>query len=414
MKIVSQPARNTIGEQEADIFLLCDPVQKSGNGTCVTSSKCSFPVIQSPTVNTIHFLLYVIGALLVAVLVRKASHGWSCPALNINRCQGMARMVAQDSRRSCRSYEYDESSSSAATTRRTTWRAHASRGLHAYSPRCTRSASEERADERGGGGIISRHAVHRRVIACRSSTAARCASILKAGSFLESSSGVLVTDLDGNRFYDLAGSYGVNVFGYDFYKECIEEGSELVKDLGPVLGSVSPGARVQRAPAEAKSRGSTKCRSTCPAPKPSCRRCDSPAITRSATHVVRFCGAYHGWWGDVQPGVGNPITARETYTLNDMSAAALRVLRHRKDIACVLVNPLQALHPNANAPGDSALLDSSRNGALRQSGVHGMAQTAARGLHRPRHRSDLRRSVRRLPPRHWAVRRNTSACKQTW
>ncbi len=23
-------------------------------------------------------------------------------------------------------------------------------------------------------------------------------------------------------------------------------------------------------------------------------------------NLVRFCGAYHGWWGDVQPGVGNP------------------------------------------------------------------------------------------------------------
>jgi glutamate-1-semialdehyde 2,1-aminomutase len=62
----------------------------------------------------------------------------------------------------------------------------------------------------------------------------------------------------------------------------------------------------------------------------------------------------------VQPGVGNPIAARDTYTLNDMSEAALRVLRTRKDIACVLINPLQALHPNANAPGDSTLLDSSR------------------------------------------------------
>jgi glutamate-1-semialdehyde 2,1-aminomutase len=78
------------------------------------------------------------------------------------------------------------------------------------------------------------------------------------------------------------------------------------------------------------------------------------------THIVRFCGAYHGWWGDVQPGVGNPITARETYTLKDMDDASLRVLRKRRDIACVLVNPLQALHPNANAPGDSALIDSSR------------------------------------------------------
>ena len=62
----------------------------------------------------------------------------------------------------------------------------------------------------------------------------------KAGSFVESSSGVTVTDLDGNRLYDLTGSYGVNVFGYDFYKECIERGSERVRGLGPVLGAYHP------------------------------------------------------------------------------------------------------------------------------------------------------------------------------
>jgi len=55
-----------------------------------------------------------------------------------------------------------------------------------------------------------------------------------AGSFLQSSSGPVTTDLDGNRFHDLTGSYGVNVFGYDFYKECIERGSARVRDLGPV------------------------------------------------------------------------------------------------------------------------------------------------------------------------------------
>jgi glutamate-1-semialdehyde 2,1-aminomutase len=78
------------------------------------------------------------------------------------------------------------------------------------------------------------------------------------------------------------------------------------------------------------------------------------------SHLVRFCGAYHGWWGDVQPGVGNPIAARETYTLKDMDGAALKVLRKRRDIACVLINPLQALHPNTSAPGDSTLVDSGR------------------------------------------------------
>jgi glutamate-1-semialdehyde 2,1-aminomutase len=78
------------------------------------------------------------------------------------------------------------------------------------------------------------------------------------------------------------------------------------------------------------------------------------------SHLVRFAGAYHGWWGDVQPGIGNPVSPHETYTLADMSERTLHVLRTRKDIACVLVNPLQALHPNANAPGDSSLVDSSR------------------------------------------------------
>jgi glutamate-1-semialdehyde 2,1-aminomutase len=80
------------------------------------------------------------------------------------------------------------------------------------------------------------------------------------------------------------------------------------------------------------------------------------------SHLVRFAGSYHGWWGDVQPGVGNPVSPHETYTLADMSERTLHVLRTRRDIACVLVNPLQALHPNANAPADSSLVDSSRSG----------------------------------------------------
>jgi glutamate-1-semialdehyde 2,1-aminomutase len=76
--------------------------------------------------------------------------------------------------------------------------------------------------------------------------------------------------------------------------------------------------------------------------------------------LVRFCGAYHGWWGDVQPGVGNPMPANATLTLAEMSERTLGVLRRRRDIACVLINPLQALHPNASAPSDSTLIDSSR------------------------------------------------------
>jgi glutamate-1-semialdehyde 2,1-aminomutase len=62
----------------------------------------------------------------------------------------------------------------------------------------------------------------------------------------------------------------------------------------------------------------------------------------------------------VQPGPGNPSAPRETYTLRDLDDRSLKVLRTRNDIACVLVNPLQALHPNSPAPGDSSLVDSAR------------------------------------------------------
>src|SRR5258705_13201439 len=63
---------------------------------------------------------------------------------------------------------------------------------------------------------------------------------LGTSAFVESSAGVTVTDLDGNVFYDLTGSYGVNIFGNDFYKECIESGEKRAHALGPVLGTYHP------------------------------------------------------------------------------------------------------------------------------------------------------------------------------
>jgi glutamate-1-semialdehyde 2,1-aminomutase len=51
----------------------------------------------------------------------------------------------------------------------------------------------------------------------------------------------------------------------------------------------------------------------------------------------------------------------DTLTLNEMHANSLRVLRNRNDIACVLINPLQALHPNRAAPTDATLIDGGRS-----------------------------------------------------
>ena len=182
---------------------------------------------------------------------------------------------------------------------------------------------------------------------------------LKIASFVASSSGVTLTDLDGNRFYDLTGSYGVNLFGNDFYKHSIDQGANLVRELGPVLGAYHPVVtdNVQQL------------KTISGMDEVSFHMSGTEAVMQAVRlaryhtgrdKVVRFCGAYHGWWGDVQPGIGNPIAARDTFTLSEMGSGTLRVLRKRKDIACILVNPLQALHPNAAAPTDSSLLDSSR------------------------------------------------------
>src|SRR5580692_6551868 len=183
---------------------------------------------------------------------------------------------------------------------------------------------------------------------------------LPIGALAQSTEGVTVTDLDGNRFYDLGGSYGVNILGYDFYRGAIDRGADRVRNLGPLLGTYHPVVldNVKRL------------REISGLDEVSFHMSGTEAVMQAVrlaryhtkrTHLVRFCGAYHGWWGDVQPGIGNPLPAHETYTLRDMSEQSLRVLRTRRDIACVLVNPEQALHPNGPAPTDSALVDSARS-----------------------------------------------------
>jgi glutamate-1-semialdehyde 2,1-aminomutase len=310
-------------------------------------------------------ILYVLGALLLAVLLRKA-------LLRLDLSRAKHRSLAGHSRWSRRFaalvpfYEYDESqffsADDAPDAVARARRAGFMRLASLYVQRFPKSAQLTAEVE---GGVSDLQFTSRYRVPFQFTRFVR--RHFKAGSFLESSSGPTVTDLDGNRLYDLTGSYGVNVFGYDFYKGCIERGSALVQDLGPVLGAYHPvlAYNVRRL------------KEISGLDEVSFHMSGTEAVMQAVrlaryhtkrNNLVRFCGAYHGWWGDVQPGIGNPIAARDSYTLNDMSDAALRVLRKRSDIACVLVNPLQALHPNANAPGDSALIDSSRTAHFDRAG----------------------------------------------
>lgn len=182
---------------------------------------------------------------------------------------------------------------------------------------------------------------------------------LPVGAFMARADGAWLTDLDGNRFIDLTGSYGVNVLGNDFYKATMREALDVAEPLGGVLGSYHP----------VVSDNVRRLRDLSGLDEVSFHMSGTEAVMQAVRlaryhtgkrRLVRFAGAYHGWWGDVQPGIGNPVPADHTLTLADQSEQTLAVLGKRKDIACVLVNPLQALHPNGGAPSDSQLVDSGR------------------------------------------------------
>ena len=186
---------------------------------------------------------------------------------------------------------------------------------------------------------------------------------LPVGSVAAATRGNEVCDLDGNWSWDLSGSYGVNLFGYDFYKACMRQAMEDAEALGPILGPYHPAilenvARLQQI--SGKEQVSFHMSGT----EAVMQAVRLARYHTGKSHVVRFCGAYHGWWDGVQAGVGNPRPAHEVYTLNDMHPATLRVLEGRNDIACVLVNPLQALSPNAAAPSDSTLMSNGRKASL--------------------------------------------------
>lgn len=210
---------------------------------------------------------------------------------------------------------------------------------------------------------------------------ARVRETLGTGAFLARSDGPIVEDLDGNRLIDLTGSYGVNLFGYDAYKAMIADGARAVEALGPVLGAYHPLVldNARRITALAGMDEVSFHMSGTEAVMQAVRL--AQYHTRRQ-RIVRFTGAYHGWWGDVQPGIGNPVSANRTLTLADLSERTLKVLATRRDIACVLVNPLQALHPNAAAPSDGQLADSARRAGTDlpayRAWLHRLAETCAK------------------------------------
>jgi glutamate-1-semialdehyde 2,1-aminomutase len=177
-------------------------------------------------------------------------------------------------------------------------------------------------------------------------------------SVVTASDGPKLCDLDGHWSLDVTGSYGVNVAGYDQYKEWMENGWRRVKTLGPVLGPLHPIVADNIAMLKAIS------------------KLDEVSFHMSGTEavmaavrlarfntrrksIVLFAGAYHGWWDGVQPGLGSEREIKDCITLKDVHPASLNAIRRMKhDIAGVVVNPIQSFHPNSPPPSDAILLTS--------------------------------------------------------
>lgn len=181
----------------------------------------------------------------------------------------------------------------------------------------------------------------------------------KLGSIVDETEGARIKDLDGHWRYDLSGSYGVNVFGYDFYKECMAEGTKMVGGLGPVLGAYHP-VIAENVEMIKKVSGLDEVSFHMSGTEAVMQAVRLARYHTGKTHLVRLCGAYHGWWDGVQPGIGNNRKTQDVYTLTDLSDKTLGILESRDDIACVLINPLQAFHPNSDSASDVSLIASDR------------------------------------------------------
>jgi glutamate-1-semialdehyde 2,1-aminomutase len=177
-------------------------------------------------------------------------------------------------------------------------------------------------------------------------------------SVVTESKGPKLRDLDGNWSLDVSGSYGLNVAGFDLYKEWMQKGWERVKDLGPVLGPLHP----------VVAENIELLKSISGLDEVSFHMSGTEAVmaavrlARFNTRrklIVCFSGAYHGWWDGVQPGLGSERAIPDCLALKDMNAASIDLIRRRaRDIAGVLVNPVQSFHPNMPPPSDAVLLTS--------------------------------------------------------
>jgi glutamate-1-semialdehyde 2,1-aminomutase len=177
-------------------------------------------------------------------------------------------------------------------------------------------------------------------------------------SVVTESHGPRLKNLDGHWTIDVSGSYGMNVCGFDRYKEWIDKGWARVRDLGPVLGPLHP-VLADNVAILREISGKEEVSFHMSGTEAVMAAVRMARFNTGRRLIVCFSGAYHGWWDGVQPGLGSERPVDDCLTLKDLHQASLSVIRARADeIAGVLVNPVQSFHPNAPPPNDAILLTS--------------------------------------------------------
>ena len=177
-------------------------------------------------------------------------------------------------------------------------------------------------------------------------------------SVVTASDGPRLRHLDGHWTLDVSGSYGVNVAGAARYKEWMARGLERTQDLGMVLGPLHPIVADNIAKLKTIS-GLDEVSFHMSGTEAVMAAARLARFNTSRKLIVGFSGAYHGWWDGVQPGLGSERAIDDCLTLKDLHSASLAVIRRRRrEIAGVLVNPIQSFHPNAPPPNDAVLLTS--------------------------------------------------------
>jgi len=177
---------------------------------------------------------------------------------------------------------------------------------------------------------------------------------------LDRTEGVDVVDLDGNSSMDISGSYGVNVCGYETYKEFIDGGWAHAKKQGLFLGSLDSTV-LDNISRLRKVSGHDEVSFHMSGTEAVMCAVRVARFNTKKPLVVTFGGAYHGWWDGMQPVAGNERLPDDVLCLKDMNALSLKVIELRaSEISAVLINALQCFHLNQSPPSDVVLSTNAR------------------------------------------------------